>query len=79
MAVPKPELSVDDVYETIAEQIQKLRAKTVKTSDIATANAIANQIGKGLKAAALQIKYTELKNTAAGKNMSVPIVEPRKK
>jgi uncharacterized protein YhfF len=72
-------LNADDVEEIIAEQLRKLTAKTVDDHDVYVADAVANQIGKGLKHAAVRMKYAEMKNTENGKAMgTIAMLEPRK-
>ena len=49
----------NDLNEIIAEQIDRVTSKDVKSVDIVVADSVANMVGKILKLAALQMKYRE--------------------
>jgi len=51
--------SANDLNEIIAEQIDRITSKDVKSVDIVVADSVANMVGKILKLAALQMKYRE--------------------
>lgn len=75
----KKQMNADDVYEIISAQLRKLTSEKVDDHDVYVADAVANQIGKSLKVAALQMKYVEFKNTDVGKGIGIiEVLEPRK-
>jgi len=73
------QMNADDAYEIITAQLRKLTGDKVDDHDVYVADAVANQIGKGLKLAASQMKYVEFKNTEMGKGIGrIELLESRK-
>jgi len=74
----KKKLNADDLEEIISGQLAKLTSNEVDEKAVYVADAVANQVGKGLKLAALRMKYVEFKNTEIGKGVgSIQLLEPR--
>jgi len=74
----KKKLNAEDIEEIISAQLMKLTSSKVEDHDVYVSDAVANQIGKGLKLAAIRMKYAEFRNTEAGKSMGkIDMLEAR--
>lgn len=70
-----PEKNANDIEEIISAQLDILTSDDVTPEEVKAADAVANQIGKSLKHAALRIGYKEYRKQGGE---IIEALEPRK-